>query len=87
MAKIEITIPDQHLSRVTDAFTGSYGYQATLVADPVTGRPLLPPIPNPETRTQFTKRKISQYVREVVQSHEREKARSEVVQPADLPIT
>jgi hypothetical protein len=60
------TVP---LSRIQDAFALAYGYQAT-VSDGNGGQ-----IPNPETKAQFTQRKIREYVVSVVKSQETEAAR------------
>jgi len=59
--------------RVTDAFAGSYGYQATLPDG----------TPNPQNKMGFTTDKIADYIREVVRGYETQKAREAVVIPPE----
>jgi hypothetical protein len=72
MAVIGIDI-GTHGTRIQEAFAASYGYQATLPdpADPTKA------ITNPETKAQFTKRKIAEYVKEVTRAYEANKAAEE----------
>lgn len=60
MAQIAITIPDAQVARVQDAFAGAYGYSATLPDGS----------PNPQTRAQFAKAKVIEYVVSVVKGYE-----------------
>lgn len=66
MATISITIADAQLTRVVNSFTDSFGY-APMVPDGLT-----PPgsMPNPETRNQFAKRMVAQWVKQRVSDHE-----------------
>lgn len=57
------------LSRIQDAFASAYGWTAT-VSDGNGGT-----IPNPETKAQFMRRKVKEYVTDVVKGQEREAAR------------
>ena len=61
MATISFQIPDAALPRVVSAFAAAYGYQ-DLVGDP--------PVQNPETRAQFMRRCIMEFVRNTVQAVE-----------------
>lgn len=60
MATISIDVPNEALPRVREAFLKTFGYSATLEDGS----------PNPETPTQFTRRMISQYVKEVTKTYE-----------------
>lgn len=66
MANITLTIPDAQLARVVSAFSIAYGYQDTIPG----ATPADPPVPNPETRAQFMRRHIMEFVRNTVQAVE-----------------
>lgn len=66
MAQITINIPDGQVARVRNAFASAYGYQATIPDPNNAGQT----IPNPETKGQFTERKIREFIREVVAGQE-----------------
>lgn len=66
MANLSISIPDAMLPRVTEAFKAAYNYQATLPDG----------TPNPETDTQFVRRQILNYVKELTVAHEAASASS-----------
>jgi len=55
MAKIEITIPDDKVKPVQDAFCGTYNYEGSKLEG--------------ETKAQFTKRKIVGFIKEVTKSY------------------
>jgi hypothetical protein len=57
MATITITIPDKSIDRVTDGFCYKYSY-SPLVYD-ANGKS----IPNPETKSQFMRRKVVEYIK------------------------
>ena len=59
MARISIDIPDNILTRVVNGFCSNYGYQDTIDG-----------IPNPETKQQFLKRKIIEFVKEAARNTE-----------------
>lgn len=61
MATLTFTIPDAALPRVVDAFATAYGYQA-LIGDP--------PVANPETRGQFMRRHVMEFIKNTVQAVE-----------------
>lgn len=61
---ITITIPDEVMQRVLDAFAGSYGYQATI--DDGQGNQ----IPNPQSEAAFSKAQIRAYIKDVVRGYE-----------------
>lgn len=57
------------LSRITDAFADAYGWTATITnGGGVT-------VPNPETKAQFMRRKVGEYIRDVVRGQELDAAR------------
>ena len=54
-ASFTITIPDDKVQDVIEAYCKQYGYRETLEDG----------LPNPETKAQFTKRQIRRYIRDV----------------------
>lgn len=54
MAQITLTIPDEHIQRILDAFAAVHGY------DPV----------NNGTKAQFARAKLRDFVKEIVVRHE-----------------
>lgn len=60
---ISINIPDAKLPAIITAFTTLYGYQDNVTENEVV-------VPNPESKAQFTKRKIIEHLKEVVSSYE-----------------
>ena len=65
------------LTRAVDAFCGTFGYQATIVNGGGVS------IPNPETRNQFAKRQLAEYVKRVTRSWEKEQAAKIAAESAD----
>lgn len=63
MATLSISIPDDQAARVRNSFCAQYGYQETINGEP-----------NPETKAQFMKQKIIQFVKESIKAHERQAA-------------
>ncbi len=63
MATLSITIPDDKLGRVRAAFGVAYGYQDTINGSP-----------NPESLAQFTRRRVIEYIKDVVRAHEAQSA-------------
>lgn len=61
MAQIKLNIPDDRLQGVINAFCEQYRYK-NMVPD---GGPDGVLIPNPQTKVQFAKAKIAEYIREV----------------------
>ena len=61
MAQIKINIPDNRLQGVIAAFCDVYHYQEK-VPD---GGPDGALIPNPQTKAQFAKAKMGEYIREI----------------------
>ena len=82
MANITIQIPDAQMTNVVSAFTQMYGYQDTIPdpdPDPAkNGKP----IPNPETKQQFTQRLIRNYIKDTVASHQGQQAQQQAAQTA-----
>ena len=59
-----VDAPAAQRTRILDAFTAAYNYQPTVRnAQGVD-------IPNPQTRAQFMKQKLAEYVRETVKTYE-----------------
>lgn len=80
MATITVTIPDAQINRVRNAFATAYGWSGILPDG----------TPNPENKTQFTQRKVREYVKEVVKGVEAtaaaETARAAAVAQAESDI-
>lgn len=66
IATLQITIPDALLPRVLDSFAATYKYNAATDG----------------TKAQFTRKKLAEYVRGVVQSYEVQKATELAAQTA-----
>lgn len=64
MAEIKLTVPDGSITRIINAFAGEFGYQAQV--DDGAGNL----IPNPQTKAQFTKAKVTEYVKQVTRNYE-----------------
>jgi len=64
MATITINIPAETTTRVIDGFCYTYGYSPILSNGS----------PNPETKAQFAKRKVLEYIRNAVRRAEIEQA-------------
>jgi len=60
MAQITITIPPAVTNRVIDGFAKRYNYSPTLEDGSA----------NPETKTQFAKRKLMEYIKQAVREAE-----------------
>lgn len=81
MPKITLTLGDAETARFAKAFAQSYGYQNKIIdAD---GEK----IDNPQSKADFAKEKIMQYIKDVVRSVEADEARQAVTMPADIKIT
>jgi hypothetical protein len=87
VANISITIPDAQLTRVIDGIAGQHNYQITVPAP----NPLDPPVPNPETKSQFAKRMMIKWAKENVKAWEAtlaaNAARDTAVSSAESTIT
>lgn len=59
MAQIVIDIPDAALTRVRDAFAARYGYP-----------PFIDGVANPQTKAQFAKAQIADFVKQTVSDYE-----------------
>lgn len=82
MTTLTLTIPDAQTARVVAAFEKAYSYQPFL-ADGIT--------PNPETKAQFMRRMIMQFIRDTVQAVEAstaaETARAAEMAKPVVPVT
>lgn len=77
MATLSITIPNEIAVRVNDAVAGIYGYKSTIPnptprpAEEETGFDTWTvTVPNPQTKAQFSKQQVINFLKEVVKSHE-----------------
>lgn len=59
MAQFTITVPDDKVQDLLNAFATQYNYQTTV--DDLSGGT----VPNPESKAQFAKNKILKYIKEV----------------------
>lgn len=74
MADITFVIPDNVLSRVIDGVAYANGYEDTIDS----GNQLQPElVPNPESKVDFARRMIREYIKHCVQTHEVKKAAEE----------
>lgn len=67
MATITVTIPANITPRVIDGFCKRYHYQEFLDVEHT--------IPNPETKAQFAKRRVIQFIKDAVREAEAEDAK------------
>jgi hypothetical protein len=65
MADITITIKDDVLTKVIEAFCASYGYIPTVSDSDNPGQTM----PNPVTATEFTRGKVFEYIEDVTKSY------------------
>lgn len=73
MATVTITIPDTEVDRTLDGFTAHHKYSLTVANpdyDPVVDDESLATIPNPESKVQFVKREIVEFVKASVKAEE-----------------
>jgi len=75
---ITINFPDGERARILRAFVQAYGYKDTIPDPNNPGQT----IPNPETKGQFTKRKIAAFVKDVVASIEVKEAAESAAEAA-----
>ena len=76
MAQITITIPDAIASRVMNGFAKRYHYSATLEDGS----------PNPETKAQFAKRRVIEFIKQAVREAEVEDARNDAATTAGSSV-
>lgn len=77
MAQITINIPDAVAPRVINAFAKQYLYSPTL-PDGVT--------PNPETKQEFAKRQVKEFIKRTVRQAEVESAKLTAQQTAEQSV-
>lgn len=75
MALISIDI-GANGARIQDAFAAEFNYQPTIDG-----------APNPESKGAFTKRKVAEWVKEVVKRHEGDAARTAAAANVDSTVT
>jgi ribosomal protein S3 len=68
MADITITVPDEKIARIRNAFAKRYGYEPQIMINDTL-------VDNPQSRAQFMKAKIAEYIRKVVLQQERDEAK------------
>lgn len=73
---ISIEIPDGQINRVTNAFAAVYGYRDK-IPDPNTTDVVMY-IDNPQTKRQFTKQQIIEFIKRTVSSIELEEAKKSI---------
>lgn len=74
MADVDIilgTIDDANMPRFLDGISGYFGYRETDINGD----------PNPETKAQYSRRKLQQQVKGWIRRHERQQAIDEIVTP------
>lgn len=90
MTTVSIDIPNAVTARVMDAFCAAHGYQAT-VPDPANSDG--PYIPNPQTKPQYVKAHIANYIKQTVAVYEAQQAAAQATATAtaaantDIAIT
>lgn len=79
MAQLQFTFDTGNvpLSRINDSLALEFGYQS-IIRDPIQGD-----IPNPETKAQFNKRKIKEFIIDAVKNQDIRTART----TADAGVT
>lgn len=70
---ITLTIPDNQVARVINALCVRYGYQE-MVIDP-NGGDIIQYIQNPQTKAQFARQSIINYLKQITSEIETEEAR------------
>lgn len=75
MPTVSITLSASATAEVNDAFAALYGYRATIDGQP-----------NPESKAQFTKRKIIEFIKERVITYRKQVALA-TVNSANVDIT
>jgi hypothetical protein len=58
MAEIKFTIPNNQIQIITDAFSTEFGYQEIIDGQP-----------NPQSKGDFTKERIKDYIKSIVKSN------------------
>lgn len=82
MATISLDI-GTNANRIANAFAIAYGYQDQ-VPDPANPGAM---IPNPETKAQFTKKKVADFIRNTVIAVESEKAATDARVASSQAVT
>lgn len=70
-------MPNEQATRVVNAFAKSYGYQDQISQVDENGVMIL--VDNPQTKGQFAKQKVVEYIKGIVINSELEEARKAVV--------
>ena len=88
---ITLTIPDTKAPRVVNAICANYGYQTDVPLVPANPDTPEATMPNPETKAQFTKKQVINFLKEHVIAYEAnqasETARTTARDKADSEIT
>ena len=88
MARLSFDIPDEHIPVLLDAFAAVYNYQDQ-IEDP--NEDVVRLIPNPESKQQFAKRRIINFIKNTYTKHKsdmdimaaREQSRLDTLATAD----
>lgn len=89
MPTVSLTLSVQAANEVNDAFAALYGYQATVTKQTGSdngGNPVFITVPNPESKAQFAKRKIAEFIKERVITYRRQVALA-AVSTADADVS
>lgn len=73
---ININIPDDQDNRVVQSFAKTFGYEDEILDPNNPNGPVT--IPNPQTKRQFFKAKLIEYIKSIVCSYETEQARRNI---------
>lgn len=65
---IILTIPDNKAQRIVNGICGTFGYQDTI--DDLDDNSMPRSVPNPETKTQFSKRMLYKMIKDAVMAWE-----------------
>ena len=84
MPTVSLTLSAGAATEINDAFAALYSYQANIQSVDGEGNPIT--IPNPETKTQFAKRKLIEFIKERVITYRRQVALA-AVNNADADVT
>ena len=81
---ITIEIPDEQIDRVADSFASVYGYQNKIPDPNITDGIVY--IDNPQTKRQFAKQQIIEFIKRTVLSNELNEARK-LITISDIDVT
>lgn len=80
MATLQFNIPDAAVPRVLDAFANRFSYEPTITQEDGSV------VPNPETRVEFTRRMVREFIVQTVLDHESRQAAQIAVESKQAEI-